>query len=120
MRALVACVVLLGCERAPPAPAPVPVPVAPRLIDWQLGGLGVWKGGTVGGLLWHVRIDLTAAHMSITDPGARTAERTLTPDRVRDYAKLALAARDEKHAAPSHACSDVSETLTIDTVTITS
>lgn len=54
----------------------------------------MWKGGTVGGLLWHVRIDLTA--------------------------KLALAARDEKHAAPSHACSDVSETLTIDTVTITS
>ena len=135
MRALLACLLILGCDAgappptpAPPAPrpptrepAPAPKPAPPpalHVIDLQLGGLGVWKGNTVGGILWHVRVDLSAAHLAVTDPGGKTTEHALDADTVREYARLARVAHDEVHPPPRNSCTDRSEVLTIDTVVI--
>lgn len=133
MRSLLACLLILGCDAGvsptkptpgpaqtpTPAPAPEPSqPAPPRVIDLQLGGLGVWKGNTVGGVLWHVRVDLTAAHLEITDPGGKTSDHALALDAVHEYTRLAEAARDEKHSPPRSSCTDRSEVLMIDTVVI--
>lgn len=133
MRSLLVCLLIVGCDAGPsptkpapppipkpmPTPAPMPPPPAPplRVIDLQLGGLGVWKG-TVGGILWHVRVDLSAAKLAMTDPGGKTTEHALDAGTVHEYTRLAQVAHDEIHSPPKHSCTDRSEVLTIDTVVI--
>ena len=133
MRSLVACMLILGCDAGPqpkpappppaakPAPTPVPTPAPPppplRVIDLQLAGLGVWKG-MASEILWHVHLDLSTAHLAVTDPGGKTTERALDADVVREYTRLARVAHDEIHAQPSHSCTDRSEVLTIDALVL--
>jgi hypothetical protein len=134
MRSLLACLLIVGCDAGPPttkpapptpkpdvAPAAKPQPPPPpplRVIDLQLGGLGVWKGNVVGGILYHVRVDLGAAHLAMTDPGGKTTEHELDAATVREYRQLAKVAHDEIHTPPKYSCTDRSEVLTIDTVAI--
>jgi hypothetical protein len=134
MRIALLAVVLFACDAGsrpekpvprPPTPGPAPVPslvidanlaeaATPRVIEWSVGGLGTWKDKLVTGIMWHVEIDLSGGAIKITDPGEVTKRHALTPDRVRDYTRLATAVRGEPVPAPSHSCTDRTETLRID------
>lgn len=130
MRALLMIAMLAGCDAGekptppppPSKPAPTPIlddaaipaePAEPHVIDWQVGGLGTWKNN-VGGILWHVAIDLDKKTLAVTDPGGITKQRVLAADAVQNYARLAKAVRAEPHSTPRHSCTDRSETLRID------
>ncbi len=129
MRAVLVAVaaLVIGCdagvppEKPTPAPKPTPIPAEPPepyFIDWQIGGLGSWKDKVVGGILWHVTIDLEKKTLAVTDPGGVTKARALSTDAVQTYARLAKAVREEPHRKPSHSCTDRSETLQIDTLVL--
>jgi hypothetical protein len=126
MRALLVPLLVLGCEAAeksasPPRPAMAPQPAkpaGPHLIEWQVGGLGSWKGQAVTGIMWHVAVDLEKTTIAITDPGGVTSQRALAPDVAKDYARLARAVSEAPPYKPSNGCTDRSETLRIDNVVL--
>jgi len=90
----------------------------PHLIDWELGGLGTWKGNLVVGPMWRVVIDLDRKSMEITDPSGVKRSRKLTADAVATYTRLAKAMLAEPHSKPRNSCSDRQETLRVDTVSV--
>ncbi len=123
MRALLALLLVLGCDKGPraehtapppPAPAVAPAPKGPRVIDYEVGGLGSWKGQAVTGIMWHVAIDLDKATIAITDPGGATRQHALAADETKRYATLAKAVAAAPPYKPSNGCTDRSETLRID------
>jgi len=134
MRALLLIATLAGCDAGekptpppPPKPAPTPIfedaaipaePAEPHVIDWQVGGLGSWKGKVVGGILWHVAIDLDKKTLAVTDPGGATKQRVLAADAVQEYARLAKAVRAEPQRPPQNSCTDRMETLRVDALSI--
>ncbi len=125
MRALLALLLVLGCDRgpraeptAPPPPAPAPAvaapPKRPHVIDHEVGGLGSWKGNAVTGIMWHVAIDLDKATISITDPGGARRQHALGADETTRYATLAQAVAAAPPYTPANSCTDRTETLRID------
>jgi hypothetical protein len=124
-RRVVALIVVAACDAgAPPAPPvqrdlnpPAPPvhrdPDPPPNIEWSVGGLGVWRGQTVGGEMCHVQLDLAAHRVAIRDPDGTTYQ-PMSADRERQLLELAAVVRTETVVPPSNSCTDRLETVRVD------
>jgi hypothetical protein len=101
---------------APPTPPPPPTAVDDR-IDWELGGLGTWRGNVIGGVFCHVQIDFATHRATITDPDGTTSQ-ALTAGSERELRELAKAVHTEPVVQPSDSCTDRSEILHVGELTL--
>jgi hypothetical protein len=121
---------LAACDAGVPAPPPAPVahtaapvaapsdaPARPAAsvehIEWEVGGLGTWRGQIFGGLMCHVESHLSSHRVAVTDPDGTTyqALSAASEGQLRD---LATVVRTEPVVPTSDACTDRSETLRVD------
>jgi hypothetical protein len=123
-RGVVALIVVAACDAGTPAPvallvvaacdAGTPAPRPPvTTIDWELGGLGTWRGQTFGGTVCRVQLELPTHRFTVTDPDGAT-HPPLSIVAERELLDLATAVLAEPVAPRSDSCTDRGETLRID------
>jgi hypothetical protein len=129
-RRIALAMLLAACDAGVPPPVertPAPVPhtavavehararptASVEHIDWEVGGLGTWRGQIFGGMMCHVESHLSSHRVAVTDPDGTTYQ-TLSAASERQLRDLATVVRTEPVVPTSDACTDRSETLRVD------